>query len=371
MSNKSFLAGLNYSLNRVGFCDKIGRVASCEYFADTYLIDPENGISYNSTDAHAAAIADMVAGTDGFGYSLELARAAFVQASEELIAEGAYERGETIHIELCWMYESDIDDYAQIPQDMETAFNFNDNPLKLKVDVTAVSTWTDVYYNKMMIGKFDIAFGSISGNEYDPLNFFEVLKSDNSSGFTLNWGVDTSAIDGSIVYDDIVWSFDALWEVADHGAIVKDSSVFSLIDIYGADVKRQANGDLVVYIWADFKELDEDNFAVFTGLCIYATNDSAYDTYSEVYVTMADAEHFVYDEAEGCYIITFDAETIAAWVEYYQAPLAQGFDIYVYEVVDGKLYSPAGEGYYYLDDAETVPGTYLTSLKLAAVPPIE
>ena len=74
-----------------------------------------------------------------------------------------------------------------------------------------------------MAGKFDIGFGSISGNSYDPLNFMEVLKSDNSSGYTLNWGCDTNVCDGSsIIYDGKSWSFDALWTAADQGAYVVD-----------------------------------------------------------------------------------------------------------------------------------------------------
>jgi hypothetical protein len=82
-----------------------------------------------------------------------------------------------------------------------------------------------------MKGRFDLAFGAISGNTYNPLNFLEVLKSDNSSGFTLNWGSDTSVIDEKypIVYDGNKFSFDALWTVADHGGIVENGKVVNSI----------------------------------------------------------------------------------------------------------------------------------------------
>ena len=76
----------------------------------------------------------------------------------------------------------------------------------------------------MMKGQFDLAFGAISGNTYNPLNFLEVLRSDNSSGFTLNWGADTSKVDtkNPLIYDGRKWSFDSLWEVADRGGVVDD-----------------------------------------------------------------------------------------------------------------------------------------------------
>ena len=80
----------------------------------------------------------------------------------------------------------------------------------------------------MRSGMFDLGFGSISGMTSDPLGFMEVLKSDNSSGFTLNYGMDTSTIaeDGSnaIIYDGKTWSFDGLWAAAKTGAIIGSDS---------------------------------------------------------------------------------------------------------------------------------------------------
>ena len=64
--------------------------------------------------------------------------------------------------------------------------------LTLEVVDYVPAVWTDAYYKKMMLGQYDIGFGGVSGNTLNPLNFFEVLKSDNSSGFTLNWGPNTN-----------------------------------------------------------------------------------------------------------------------------------------------------------------------------------
>ena len=91
-----------------------------------------------------------------------------------------------------------------------------------------------------MVGTYDLGFGAISGNSLNPLNFLEVLKSDNSSGFTLNWGADTSKLSKTdpIVYEveengekvKKEWSFDALWAAADHGAVVKEGEAVDSVD---------------------------------------------------------------------------------------------------------------------------------------------
>ena len=67
------------------------------------------------------------------------------------------------------------------------------------------------------------------------------MKSDNSSGFTLNWGPDTSIINnddqGDVVYDGKVWSFDALWNAANTGVLLtsqkKIANAVNVSDAHG------------------------------------------------------------------------------------------------------------------------------------------
>ena len=234
MSNKDFVRGISYAINRDEFAANRGSIPSCNYFSSNYLIDPENGISWNVTQQHADAIAPLTDGTE-YGYSLTLAKSYFKRAADKLIADKVYKDGDTIEIEICWQYPQHETQYgADIEAYLEDAFNDCGTTLKLDVVNTSVTTWSDVYYYKMMIGQYDIAFGSISGNAYDPLNFMEVLKSDNSSGFTLNWGTDTSVVSDMITIHGANWSFDCLWEVADTRAVVakvvKDGK--TVIDYY-------------------------------------------------------------------------------------------------------------------------------------------
>ena len=237
MSNDNFLNGLFYSINRKVFADNRGVQPSINYFSDAYLSDPEKGVSYNSTQAHKDAVADYETydkdGNSTYGYDYDRAVLSFKAAVRELAAQGKIEKGSKsnptkIQIHIRWMYQTDIKEYGEeIGGYFEDAFN-NDavcgGTVKLEVKQEAVTNWSDVYYEYLMKGQFDLGFGAISGNTYNPLNFLEVLRSDNSSGFTLNWGTDTSKVtEGKPAeYDHKLWSYDALWEAADHGGVVEN-----------------------------------------------------------------------------------------------------------------------------------------------------
>lgn len=252
MSNKNFLKGLYWSINRKAFAQARGVNPSFSYFADSYMSDPQNGESYNTTPEHIAAVSkfhdiydDPITGetVDNMGYNLDTAKNAFKTAISELeeqgaltdIKDGILTKDQStgrlqLHIHIRWMYQTDIRDYGEeIGGYFERAFNaaaevIAPGKYELIVDQDAVTVWNKVYDEYLMVGKFDLGFGAISGNSYNPLNFLEVLKSDNSSGFTLNWGTDTSVIDevNPIIYEGKAWSFDALWAAADHGTVVTE-----------------------------------------------------------------------------------------------------------------------------------------------------
>ena len=165
----------------------------------------------------------------------------------QLVQSGAISYGKdpahpyVIQIHIRWMYQTDINDYgSEIGKYFEDAFNdpaVSGGTVKLEVKQEAVTNWEDVYNEWMMKGQFDLAFGAISGNTYNPLNFLEVLKSDNSSGFTLNWGPDTSKVDtkNPLIFDGKKWSFDALWEVSDRGGVVEDGVAVKTVKNYYFD----------------------------------------------------------------------------------------------------------------------------------------
>jgi hypothetical protein len=236
MSNNNFVKGLLFSIDRATFAANRGYVPSCDFFSSNYMSDPENGVSYNSTDAHKAAVESCYTALDGksyadkYGYSKDAAIAYFKKAVQELVKSGDVKEGTAdnpteMKITIWWMYQNNITNYGdEIASYLTGAFNdaaVDGNKVKLVVEQKAVDVWYNVYYEHLMLGQFDLGFGSISGNAMDPLNFMEVLKSDNSSGFTLNWGSDTSELDPDLTYGGQSWSFDSLWKAADSGVIVK------------------------------------------------------------------------------------------------------------------------------------------------------
>ena len=244
MSNKNFLNGLFWSINRRQFADARGVTPSYNYFADSYMADPINGISYNSTKAHKDAEDgfDPALRSSDYGYDEGQATAYFAAAVKELVKSGditlgSKENPSTITIDISWMYSTDKDTYGlKIAEYFETAFNkdkVGGGAVKLVVNHPEVTqNWQDVYTKHLQVGAFDLGFGAISGNSLNPLNFLEVLKSDNSSSFTLNWGVDTSKVDDNNPISFAVkvgneevnkeWSFDAAWAAADHGCVIKN-----------------------------------------------------------------------------------------------------------------------------------------------------
>ena len=260
MSNKHFLNGLFYSINRQQFADDRGVNPSVDYFSNAYMTHPAtNPKPYNDSVAHQKAqdAFDPNLSTN-LGYNTAKATAEFNRAVTELVNAGKLTLGTPsnpahISIDIQWMYSTDETTYGQdIANYFKACFN-NKNVgsgcVVLDVNHNADSDWQQVYNDHLQVGCFDLGFGAISGNTLAPLNFLEVLKSDNSSGFTLNWGTDTSEVDkdNPIVFEvdeadpedpehtvkvKKEWSFDAAWAAADHGCIVKDGKASDSV-IYG------------------------------------------------------------------------------------------------------------------------------------------
>lgn len=358
MSNPDFTAGLSFALDRKTFADTYGRTPSGNFFGNAYMSDPENGIVYNDTQEHKDAVASLLEGTDGYGYSLEKAKASFQAAAETLIEEGVYNPGETIEIEVAWQTQAQADTQgATLKTMLESAFNTNENPLKLNVVHWVGAVWSDVYYKKMMLGQYDLGFGSVNGNTLDPINFLEVLKSDNSAGFTLNWGVDTSEPSEDLVYDGKYWSFDALWTAADQGAYVEDGANAPLFvaDLDNASVKMNNDGSAT--FTTNVREVaveegeDVTALGMFYAVCIYGASDSKYADYQEAYVirgsedcviTPINDDPFWTAKVEA----TFPAGTVAAFNQF---TYVLGFDVYCAKSLLG---SPLSASYFGSFDIE-------------------
>lgn len=230
MSNADFLDGCFFAIDRETAATKAGMTPAYEYFSDAYYIDPVNKIVYNDTEAHQNAVSQYYPET--YGYNKEAAKTMFKSAINTLLDNGSYKAGDTITLTALWMSDANIKQFGStitgniVDTFNESAKEVNSaNPLTLVINNTVASNKGDVY-TPIGEGKFDFAFGALSGMNYNPLGMMEVMKSDNSSGFTLNWGTDTAANDGeSLIYAGKSWSFDALWNAAVYGVTVMDGKV--------------------------------------------------------------------------------------------------------------------------------------------------
>ncbi|MCR5611375.1 MAG: hypothetical protein K6F68_06055 [Clostridiales bacterium] len=314
LANRHFVKALSLSIDRLTFANARGSIPSVDYLASNYMIDPENGISYSVTEAHKKAVEGLLEDTDGYGFSLELAREYFRVALTELEAEGAYTPGTkenptVIHIEIAWMYPTHEELYHnEIKNFLETAFNDESvcgGVYQLSVDFWVGNDWSDVYYNKMMVGQFDIGFGSISGNSLDPIGFVSVLSSDQeiSGSFTLNWGVDTNDPDAyPIVYEGYRWSFDALYNAVNSKAIVAQGQNKASLTFEYTPIVKNDDGSYTgtLTVKATLPDLTKFNVTSIA-CCNYERYYNGDGTYDEFELTDFTCE----DQGNGVYVITF------------------------------------------------------------------
>ena len=106
--------------------------------------------------------------------------------------------------------------------------NFKYKNVEVKISLEP-QPFPNVYTEFLQIANFDLGVGGISGSTLDAASFLYVYSSDNRSGFTLNWGIDTSIPEIEIEYEHPekgkvreIWSFDALQEALNGPVTVKN-----------------------------------------------------------------------------------------------------------------------------------------------------
>jgi ABC-type oligopeptide transport system substrate-binding subunit len=223
MSNKNFLDGVFTSVNRQELAQTVSADPAFTFFSDAYESDPINHVIYNASDAHKKAVANYFPAT--YGYNLEASKTLFSTAIDELLAAKSYVAGTKenpteIHVQFLYQEARQLtDEGAAEAKYVTDAFNAVglDKGVKLVIDLANVDIYYNVYYEHCMTGQFDFAFGAISGGTLDPFNFFQILRSDNASTFTISWGADTNTCDGDIVFDGHSFSFNAVYDAVNYG----------------------------------------------------------------------------------------------------------------------------------------------------------
>ena len=159
-------------------------------------------------------------------------------ALAELEALGKYKRGTKdnptiINIEIAWMYQFQKDMHNIIKEMFEDAFNdeyVSNGCYKLNIEFWASDsdTWSDVYYKKLMVGQYDIGFGSVSAHRYDVISSLMLLSANQglSNGFNVNWATRTDKAESYLLlYDGVKWAYDELLSAAKSHVMITDDGI--------------------------------------------------------------------------------------------------------------------------------------------------
>ena len=200
------------------------RVPTMYYFSNAYLIDAELGVAYRKTEHGQSVGEGLYPETHGYNETEAIKR--FNDAIDKLVSEGYYTGGtesDPIIITL------QLNNYASSPswdiacgylkEQYERLFVSDEHHIKVEIDIHEMS-FPALYYEYMLPGEFDLSVGGISGSTLDAASFLDTYSSDNRSGFTTNFGIDTSTADIPVERTNEfgkpyieMWSFDAISSV--------------------------------------------------------------------------------------------------------------------------------------------------------------
>ena len=270
---KEMRQALYYGLDREYLATQVAKVYVPQhtYFAATYFLDGESGLSVRGTPEGKGTF-DMFAGSSN-GYVPDAAVDLFKDAVAMGIADGYYQKGTADNytvIELNLIYASSgstaLQAYVQSMVDLYEELLVDDvNYVKLSFEHRDV-TFPNNYYDYAMKAAADLVIGGIQGSLLDAPGFLDIFNADNRGGFTLNWGIDTSTANIKVEYVNLdgetvkeYWSFDAIVEALSRKTYVKEgreqkdwSNLEDLINAY----QDMAN-DLVETIADGDQELAE------------------------------------------------------------------------------------------------------------------
>ncbi len=290
-----FREALYYAVNREELAYTVGKIylPAQYYISDAYAADPITGEIYRETDWGLDILEGM--NPSSFGYNTAKAAILYKYALDALVAQGDLDPTVPTTISLEYATFTGATALAignALKAQLEAVFNgisgYTNVTFELVVNQIATNNGMGVYYDKMMIGHFDLGFGGISGSTLDPWGLVDVWCSDNGGGLFLMRGFDSAVVD--LEWDGVLWSFDALVQSVITGSYVLD----------GAETTQE-----IYEAWEAGNSVD---VAILTAL---GEIDDAYYAYNELYFTAEQLVLFnaAYDAAVAA---VEDCETVAA-----------------------------------------------------------
>lgn len=248
LNNKNFVKALSYSIDRKTLGAKKELSPSINYFPSDFSIDDVN---YNDTTYHKNNIKNLINDTDGYGFSLELARKYFRIALLELeednkIKPGTLSNPTIIKIEIAWQTTNQVYNYHNfIKKCLETAFNdesVSGGGYKLEIDSWVGSSSSSLYEEKILKGHYDLGFGNISTtSKYEKLLATISTNTNISNNYGLNYGINTNDVNYCCIYNNQRFSYDALYMYLDFLAKVENGKNVDIYTLLNANLTTTNN----------------------------------------------------------------------------------------------------------------------------------
>lgn len=233
LARPSFKKALYFAIDRYKLAYDIIKTVDPQmyHFTSAYIVDASTFTSFRETPQGVAVGQGF--SPDTYGYNEQVAKALWEKALDEVMEDGYYKKGDTIHLTLSIQANSEA--MTLLGNYLEEQFEklFVSEKYNIKVDVEVIPlAFPDNYYAAVLIGAVDMGIGGISGSTLDAASFLEVYCSDNRGGFTMDWGIDTTQPeilveyqdykDGQLVTKREFWSFDAIVSALNGTVTVRD-----------------------------------------------------------------------------------------------------------------------------------------------------
>lgn len=228
LANKDFKQAMYYAIDRSLLeTVNISYNPMMYHFTDSYLLDSTIGVPYRRTEFGLNVGNHFYCNTEG--YNKAYAKSLFELALETLLDDGVYKQGDTVEIDL-FVFDSDSQEALGnfIKESFEEVFYSEANDFRIEINVEKKDSMS-LYFDYTLQGNFDLALGGVSGSMLNMASYLSMFCQDNRSGFTMNYGIDTSTAniaikyitydyDGNGIitntfYHHEMWSFDAIVSV--------------------------------------------------------------------------------------------------------------------------------------------------------------
>lgn len=292
MSNYDFIKGLNLCIDRVDLANKTGSEPSIDTFLDYYYYGDDPYKKYNYSDYHKQALLSYYDNNkdllSNYGFDLTLARSSFKKACDAFLNNNIYKNDETIEIEIAWYDHASMEKYGMLIESyMEKAFNHEsvcNNKLSLDIINVHTNTFSNMYYDRVVRGRYDISFGKSSYSTSYVFGQFYSFESNNESGITYTYGTETNSSEILIEYKNKKFSFDALLEAVNSGTLVEEDGTKSVLAdaILISDTLDKKNKCRNVEIKYVASNIDGEISYIIDNIEIYGKNENNGNMYTSI-----------------------------------------------------------------------------------------